>query len=723
MTMETIPAMESAAAPMASSQPGARPFRVPPLREDIRLMQGPPSRDGAPTWTLYDPALHRYLRVGRLEFEILVRWGLGRPASIADSVCAATTMRATEADVLDVMRFAQRGRLLQAIGPTAAKNLAAEANARRLSPAMWLLKNYLFIRVRLVDPDRFLASAVRLLAFLFTPTFAGVLLCLALLGFYLIGRQWESYTHSFLHLFSLEGAAEVGVALAFAKAIHEFGHGLMAKRLGCRVPGMGVALLVMWPMLWTDVTDSWRLTGRYQRLLIDAAGVIAELMLAVAASLAWSILPDGPSRSAAFLLSGSTWLITLAVNVNPLMRFDGYFLLSDWLEEPNLQERSFAMARWRLRELLFALGDPAPEVLRPARQRLLVGYAIACWIYRLGLFLGIAVLVYHLTFKLLGLFLMAVEVGWFIVRPVMAELATWPRRVRSGGMPVRVWLTVAVFAAGVAAVVVPWRGSVFAPGLLRAERQIAVITPEPGRLAKVSANGDRVAAGQTLFTLDNPDTEHAEASARVEIAGLKARLLGQSFDSMAAQDVPVAWQQLEGALARLRDAQAREAQMVVRAPFAGRLLDVPRDLEPGIWLPKREQLGILADPSAMMVEALVNEADIARVKPGDTARFRPENGEDTVRLVVRDVSPGAAPLLDTPELASIHGGGVPVRREADGRLKPEAAVYRVTFGLPDGTPAAFGIRRGTVRIDAAPVSLAGGLWRRAAAVVMREAGF
>ncbi len=685
-------------------------------------MPGPAARDGAPTWTLYDPALHRYLRIGRLAFEILVRWGLGRPASIADAVRSSTTLPVTEADVLDVMRFAQKGRLLQAVGPAAAKNLAAEANARRLSPAMWLLKNYLFIRVRLIDPDRILGRAVRLLSFVFTPGFVTALLCLALLGFYLIGRQWETYTHSFMHLFSLEGAAEVGLALAFAKAIHEFGHGMMAKRLGCRVPGMGVALLVMWPMLWTDVTDAWRLTGRHQRLLIDAAGVMAELVLAVAASLAWSVLPDGPSRSAAFLLSGSTWLITLVVNINPLMRFDGYFLLSDWLEEPNLQERSFAIARWWLRELLFGFGDPAPEHVPLPRRRLLVGYAIACWIYRLGLFLGIAVLVYHLTFKLLGLFLMAVEVGWFIARPIVAELATWPRRLRQGGMARRAWLTAAVFGVGVAIVVLPWRGSVFAPALLRAERQIAVITPEPGRLAEVSADGATVAAGQTLFTLDNPDTAHAEASAQVEIAGLKAKLLGQSFDVAAADDVPVAWQQLEGALARLRDAQAREAQMVVRAPFAGRLVDVPRDSATGVWLPKREQLGILVDPSAMMVEAMVNEADIARIHSGETARFRPENGEATVRLVVRNVSPGAVPLVDRPELASIHGGGVPVRREADGRLKPEAAVYRVTFALPDGKPAGFGIRRGTVRIDAEPVSLAGRMWRRAAAVVMREAG-
>jgi putative peptide zinc metalloprotease protein len=708
---------------VALSATATAPVRLPALREDIRLLPGPAASDGAPTWTLYDPALHRYVRIGRLEFEILVRWGLGRPASIADAVSSATTLRATEADVIDVLRFAVRARLLRPAGPEANRAMAREIDARRLSPAMWLLKNYLFIRVRLIDPDRALACAVRLMAPVFSAGFLWVMAALALAGFYLIGRQWDSYTHSFLHLFSLEGAAQVGVALAFAKAVHECGHGLVAKRMGCRVPGMGVAMLVMWPMLWTDVTDSWRMTARHQRLLIDAAGVMAEMVLAVAASLAWSVLPDGPLRSAAFLLSGSAWVITLAVNVNPLMRFDGYFLLSDWLNEPNLQERSFAMGRWRLRKLLFGFADLPPEQLPPGRRNLLTVYAIACWIYRLGLFLGIALLVYHLTFKLLGLFLMAVEIGWFIVRPVAGELATWPRRLRAGGWPRRSRVTFAILAAGIAALVLPWRGSVSAPGLLRAERQIAVITAQPGRLDSVTPDGATVAAGQALFTLDNPDTAHAAASAGAEIAGLKARLAGQSFDSSAAQDVPVTWQQLEAALARLRDAEAHAAQLVVRAPFAGRLVDVPHDAVPGVWLPKREQLGILVDPSAMIVEAMVNEADIGRIRRGEAAYFSPENGEAHVPLIVLDVSPSAVPLLEAPELASVHGGGVPVRREADGRLKPEAAVYRVTFSLAEGTPVPeAGIRRGTVRIDAAPVSLAEGVWRRAAAIVMREAG-
>jgi putative peptide zinc metalloprotease protein len=726
------PAAEDAAPP--AIPPAAPPQLLPPLREDIRLMPGPPQRDGAPSWTLYDPALHRYLRVGRLEFEILCHWGLRRPEAIAAAVAANTTFAASPADVLEVLRFADRASLLLPTGPQATRRLAGQMAAHRLSAAQWLLKNYLFLRVRLVDPDRFLAAALPLLRWIYSGRCLAVLGACAALGFFLIGQQWDSYTHSFLHLFSLQGAAEIGVALACAKAVHELGHGLTAKRFGCRVPGMGVALLVLWPMLWTDCTDAWRLVDRRQRLLIDAAGMLAEIVLAVAASLLWSVLPDGPARSAAFLLSGSTWLITIAVNVNPLMRFDGYYLFGDWLGEPNLQERAFALARWRLRELLFGLRDAPPETLPAGRARTLTIYAVACWIYRFTLFTGIALLVYHLTFKLLGVFLMSVELGWFIARPILAELCVWRRRVPTAGRTWRTAVTALAALALVAVLATPWGGSVGAPALLRAARQTPLFTAEGGRLVSVTGNAATVAAGQPLFVLESPDVVHQLAAASAELAGLRARLAGLAFDPEAADDLPVAVGELAGAVARLRSADAQAALLTLHAPYAGTLVDVPRDLQPGVWLPRRERLGMLIDPASQAVEADVDEADVGRVHPGAAATFRPENGDPPVALVVRSVSPGAMATLDAPELASLQGGGVAVRQEKDGRLVPEAAVYRVMLDVvkqdvamgdeaaAPGAHAPAVLRRGWVTIDGDRTSMLARLWRRAAAVVMREAG-
>lgn len=696
---------------------------LPPLREDIQLMPGPPTHGGAPTWTLYDPALHRFLRIGRLEFEILCHWPLGRAERVAEAVRASTTFKATINDVLDVLRFVDRARLLAPHGSVAISRLVTEAEASRPHFAQWLLKHYLYIRVPLLNPDRLLGAMLQVLGWMFTPGFVMAMGALGAVGLYLIGQQWDAYTHSFLNMFTAQGAMQVAIALTGAKVVHEFGHGLMAKRFGCRVPAMGVAFVVMWPMAWTDCTDAWRLTRWHDRLLIDAAGMMAEIALAIVASLAWSVLPDGPARTGAFMLSSSTWLITVVINVNPLMRFDGYFLLSDYLDEPNLQPRGFALAKWWVREVLFGLGDPPPETLPRRRRWFIVGYALCCWIYRFGLFTGIAVVVYHMTFKLLGLFLFAVEIGWFVVRPIVTELNVWRHRAPARGWTRRSLLSLLALAALIVTLSVPWRSTITAPGLLRAERQITLYTAAPGRLGHVTANASRVDAGQVLFTLDSPDVTYQREDALAQVQGLRAQIIGQVFDPTGARDMPVAWSELESAMAQLRSAEATEALLTTKAPFAGQLMDVPRGLVAGEWLPRHERLGVLIDPKSAIVEAEVDESDVGRLHPGDSARFSPEGGGPPLDLTVRSVSPSALALLDTPELASIFGGGVAVRKEASGQLVPQTAVYRVVLVAPDGTTLATeSLRRGTVHIAGDRESLMARIWRRVVAVVMREAG-
>ena len=302
-----------------------------PLRDDLRLLPGPAAPDGTPSWTLYDPAAHRFIRLGWTEFEILARWALGEAEAVAAAIRAETPLSVSADDVARMLDFAARAELLRPLDPTSSLRLGQRVAQARLAPHLWLLKNYLFLRVTLLNPDRLLARLLPWVSWAFRPWFPALLAALSALGLFLVGRRWDMFTHEMSYVFSAEGALMVAVALSLAKVAHEFGHGLAARHFGCRVPAMGVALLVMWPVLWTDVTDSWKLTDRRQRLAIDAAGMAAEIMLAVAASVLWGLLPDGALRSAVFLLSGSTWLLTLAVNLNPFMRFDGYFLLSDSL--------------------------------------------------------------------------------------------------------------------------------------------------------------------------------------------------------------------------------------------------------------------------------------------------------------------------------------------------------------------------------------------------------
>ncbi|MFV0371668.1 MAG: site-2 protease family protein [Azonexus sp.] len=235
------------------------------------------------------------------------------------------------------------------------------------------------------------------------------------------------------------GTIMLGFALALvvSKTLHELGHAVVATRLGVRVAHMGVAFLVMWPMLYTDTGESWRLRSHRQRLAISIAGVSVEMALAGLATLAWALLDDGALRQAALYLATTGWVLSLALNASPFMRFDGYFILSDVLDFPNLHERAGAQARVWLRRNLLGLNDPWPEMLARKTRRALIVFAFTTWLYRLIVFLDIALMVYFFFFKALGIFLMLVELVWFIARPAWSELAVWknvgPRCRRADG--------------------------------------------------------------------------------------------------------------------------------------------------------------------------------------------------------------------------------------------------------------------------------------------------
>ena len=210
-----------------------------------------------------------------------------------------------------------------------------------------------------------------------------------LFALYLTSRQWDYFVSTFVSYFTPVGLVYFGLAVVLAKILHEFGHALAARHFGCSVRAMGVALLMFWPILYTDTTDAWRIRSRRDRAMIGLAGMMVELGLASICLLLWNFLPDGFLRTVMFMLSTSTWIMTLAVNLNPLMRFDAYYVLSDATGVENLQERSNAMGKWRLREWFFGLGQPAPETGRSW----LILFAYMVWLYRLIIFFGICYLV------------------------------------------------------------------------------------------------------------------------------------------------------------------------------------------------------------------------------------------------------------------------------------------------------------------------------------------
>jgi len=276
---------------------------LPLLREELDLLAGPALADGQPSWTLHDPVRNQFFRIDWPTFEILSRWSLDDPQAIAESVAESTTLQLSASDVEQVARFLLENQLVQPQGSDSARKLAARLEQIQGSAFKWLLHHYLFFRIPLWRPDAWLGRWLGVAQLFYSRTFLALTLLALGLGLYHVMRQWDVFTASLVDTFSLSGLASYGVALVAVKFLHELGHAFTAKRLGCRVPTMGVAFLVLWPVAYTDTNETWRLTSRWQRLQVACAGIATELAVAAWATLAWGLLPDGEWRSAAFVLA------------------------------------------------------------------------------------------------------------------------------------------------------------------------------------------------------------------------------------------------------------------------------------------------------------------------------------------------------------------------------------------------------------------------------------
>jgi len=697
------------------------------LRDDLRLLPAAPSPGGEPAWTIHDPVRQRFFRIGVAAFEAVARWNLGSSAAVASSIAAETTLRPTTEDIQG-LRDTLIGAGLTCVDDVA--RLVRAARAREVSWWTWLLHNYLFFRVPLARPDAFLARTLWLVRPLFGKTWRRLVFVAGPIGIALVSRQWDTFLATFTAFDTWEGIAWSGVTLVLAKILHELGHGYAAKRHGCRVPTMGVAFLVMWPVLYTDTTDTWRLVSRRARLEVAGAGILTELTLAVLATLAWSFLPDGPARAAAFMTATVTWVSTLAINLSPFMRFDGYYLLSDGLDIANLHERSFAVTRRRLREMLFGVPLPAEESFPRTTERLLMIIAVATWIYRLVLFLGIAYLVYEAVFKALGVLLFSVEIGWFVLRPIVGEIMAWWRLRRVFRLNLNLVLTSLAAAGIVVGLVVPITTTVPMPAAWRAATFVETRAPVPARLVRVeTADGRAVAEGETLFVLEAPELDSRSRSVETRIAYLRARVARARASGEGMDQVAVAEEELGGAVAERRELEANRARLTITAPFAGTARDVEEDLVPGRWLSPITPLAriVAADEGTMI--AYVAEADLDRVRPGAAARFHPDDpfGE-TIPARVVFVDRVNAATLDIPALAATNGGTLPVHppsgdpRERNATI-PADAVYRVVLTPEPGCGRPPRLVRGVVRIEAEPRAIATRIWVTAFGVVLRESGF
>ncbi|MCK5374649.1 MAG: HlyD family efflux transporter periplasmic adaptor subunit, partial [Alphaproteobacteria bacterium] len=672
-----------------------------------------------------DPSTNRYFRLGWLEFEILSRWHMNDVQDIIADIVLSTTLKPDQESISSFHDFLEKNELLQPQTPQEWQKLKALYIQKKKMTLGNLLKHYIFFRIPLWHPDRFLAWCAPKLSFIYTKTTFIVFLCLFSLSVILLLREWSSFISSFSYFFSVEGLVVMALVWGLTQFVHELGHAVTAKHLGLRVPVLGLAFIVLFPVMYTDTTDSWRLTSRRQRLSIGAAGIIAEMGLAILGALLWIILDDGIWRSAAFTLTSVTWVTTLFVNLNPLMRFDGYYLLADISGVENLQTRSFNYGKWFLRRLFLGFDNASPpEHVTMQRHIFFLVYAYAVWVYRFFLFISIALAVYFLFFKALGIVLMVFEVFYFIVFPIIKELKIWWKIQSENKINKNIIGLIILVVLTIGAILFPWQSHVFAPAVLRAKFQAEVFAPEVAQIKKIHVqSGHVVKQGDVLFTLDSPVLDYALKNVGLEISKY-SKIINRSLTlSDWRQDNLVATQQFLTASSKLRGLEKSIEKLSIIAPFSGSVFIEDHQLKEGMWVDVQQALARIISPTTQLIEAYVLDRDLHRINLGGDVAFYNEKSLQKVKGRIVHIDRTATRILCPKMLSSEFKGGLAAVRNRKNEVVLNETRYRILIEPSQDLGSLLQMERGWVKISAENQSIFSRLFQKTVSLVIRESSF
>jgi putative peptide zinc metalloprotease protein len=696
---------------------------LPPLRQDLQLSEGSAGPDGARRWTVYDPLRHRYFVVSDSDVKMLSLWDCGSVQAMK-RLMAQARLPLDEASLTGLIDFLTENHLVRPASPEANQQLVRQAMQMQSTGWRWWLQRYMGLRLPLWQPQAFLHATLPIARGVFNKGGLMVWALVTLLGLYLTGRQWDTFLGTFAEFLSPGGLLAYGAALVGLKLVHELGHAYAATHFGCKVNSMGVAVMMMVPMLYTDTSDAARLRDRRQRMWIDAAGVLAESLVAGLATFAWAILPDGNARSIAFVLATSSWMMSLLVNLNPLSRFDGYYFLSDSLGIDNLQTRALAYTKWAVGRILLGPVEAPPESLRPAQARGFVLYgALVCW-YRLGLYLAAAYLVYTFCFKALGLALFLLEMWAFVAQPLWRIGQHWWSLRQNVARTQRGLLLATLFGLGLL-FIAPLDRHVSLPAVLTWQDDTPLHAPEAAQVLEVNIRaGQHVRQGDLLLRLASPELLVKQATAQLNTLSNTEKLDRISADAVDRDDALVLGQERAQNAAEVDGLSKREDQLEIRATQDGVIADVPDHLRVGQWVSPTQLLGRVLHGQRLDVRGFVDERDAPRLRTGAHARFVPEDAmRRSLPLHLTHVEPTAAETISPAMLASVHGGHIAVTEQKPGQLVPMVAQHRVVLTPDDASASGADLPqmlRGEVTVSAESESLMARTCRHVWRLVMAE---
>ena len=694
-------------------------YRVAPLRPRLRRhaqIRRQTAR-GAVWHIVQDNQTGRYFRISAAAHALLAMMDGTRTmaeivARLAQHMGAA---RPGHGETVKLLVQLHQSDLLATPFPPDLAELDRRATKQASGQAWAQLRNLLAIRVPLWDPDRFLTKTLPFARALSHPAVVLLALCIVLLGAVLAAMNVEALSNNVSdRIFAADNVVMILLLYPVAKLIHEAGHAYAVKLGGGAVHEIGIMILVMFPVPYVDASASAAFPDAGRRIVVSSAGILMELVFAGLASIAWTLLPPGPARAAALDIMLLCGVSTVVFNANPLLRFDGYYVLGDLLGIHNLDTRARKHVMALLRRIVLGMPGQEGAVETPGEAKWLVAYGLLTFVYRLGMVAAIGLIV-ATKFFALGAALAVVSALQMLVLPVWkaAKFLTVGRELR--GRRGRAWAGTgaALAVIGGALFAVPVPHALVAAGVVWVPSDAIIRAGADGFVTAIAAApGTEVASGTALFQLSDPI-----AAAQLDVLAAEVALQQSRFDAANLID-RVQARLLAEQLARARAAhdRAREQSDALgsSSPRAGRFVVPAAASLVGRFVHEGDVLGYVLAQGDVGLRVVVPQAELDLVR-GHTGPVGVRLAEQPLTVLAGSVvraTPSALDRPPAPALSSEGGGPMLTDPSSPGHDRPLDRWFAFDIALSDtaqlrigahaaarfdlgGEPVAWRLARGT----------------------------
>ncbi len=716
------------------------------MRPDLTVKQH--RYQGEVYWVIKEPVGLHYFRFQEEEFAILQM--LDGTTSL-DQIKTQfedqfPPQKITVEELGQFVGMLHRSGLVVANVPGQGVQLKKRRDERKRQEMLSMLTNILSVRFKGIDPERLLNWLYPFVRWMYTPTAVTCCMLFALSALTLVMVQFDQFHNklpTFRQFFTGENWIWLAISLALTKVIHEFGHGLTCKHFGGECHEMGVMFLVMTPCLYCNVSDSWMLPNKWHRAWIGAAGMYIELVIASCCTYLWWFSNPGLLNQICLSTMFVCSVSTLVFNANPLLRYDGYYILSDLAEIPNLRQKATSILQRKLGAWCLGLDEPDDPFLPQRNQLLFALYSVAAVIYRWVVLLSVLWFLYRVLepykLKVLSQLLAYGCVAGVIGQPLwkLGKFFYVPGRLEQVDRN-RLRLTVIIATVVIAfALIVPLPFRVICSLEVKAADAEPVYVDVPGRLEEINVKpGQHVHKGDVLGRLSSIDLQLSIADLEAKREQYTSKLEGlrrsrHEPQSNAGLEIPQVQESLAAVEEQLREKQEDLQRLQLVAPEDGCVLpppetpsrsDAPGQLSNWSGTPlDRKNLGAflndsvlycqIGDPQKLEAVLVIEQDDIEFIRDNQTVAIKlDEIPSWTYSSHIEEIAKNDMKV--TPRQLSQKGGGdVVSKSDASGSDRPMNTSYQARALLEDKEGLLRVGLRGQAKIHARWQTLASRMWR------------